>query len=629
MAKKKELQSWDNPRDFLNMDRNLVLAQVVQDFNDSNNYQKNAFELFQECYKMYRAYTDDENLREDGSNLFIPYIFNIVENAFPKIVKSLFSVRPYIPFMPVNANDPDSSRKAENMTKLVEWELDNKMKGRLVYNDILRSACMYGTAISKQTWKLEERPVVKRAEIAGYQTDPETGLTVAVTNMQPVETTEITYDAPFMQNIELQDFFFDPYGTDIDNCEYVIHRYWLPMHKIIQMSESEQLDVDVKTIKEKLTPKGRTGEQGREYDKSSAINMGQKPNRSNEVEVLEYWTNDLKCIVLNKSLVALVTPNPYWHRRKPFSKWECVPVSGEFYGIGIIEMCRQLQIELNTTRNQRIDNVSFALNRMYTILRTANIDTTQLRSRPNGFIEVDDHDDIKEMQTTEVKSSSYTEETVIKNDMDVTSGVYNYTRGEPADRRETATTASILAQAGNDRFESQVLQIGWGGFSDSALQLAWLNRQYITVDTEIAVVGDNGEQSTVMVNQDDIDVDLQIIPAPSSLFSAANKQIQQNALVQLSNIMVNNPNVNQEEFLRRIFESFDFTDPDKLIAKQTPVPQQAPVNQAPAQDVETAVSPENAGEEGSTGENLTNANTGGEEMTDNDIAFLQNVGINA
>ena len=629
MAKKKELQSWDNPRDFLNMDRNLVLAQVVQDFNDSNNYQKNAFDLFQECYKMYRAYTDDENLREDGSNLFIPYIFNIVENAFPKIVKSLFSVRPYIPFMPVNANDPDSSRKAENMTKLVEWELDNKMKGRLVYNDILRSACMYGTAISKQTWKLEERPVVKRAEIAGYQTDPETGLTVAVTNMQPVETTEITYDAPFMQNIELQDFFFDPYGTDIDNCEYVIHRYWLPMHKIIQMSENEQLDVDVKTIKEKLTPKGRTGEQGREYDKSSAINMGQKPNRSNDVEVLEYWTNDLKCIVLNKSLVALVTPNPYWHRRKPFSKWECVPVSGEFYGIGIIEMCRQLQIELNTTRNQRIDNVSFALNRMYTILRTANIDTTQLRSRPNGFIEVDDHDDIREMQTTEVKSSSYTEETVIKNDMDVTSGVYNYTRGEPADRRETATTASILAQAGNDRFESQVLQIGWGGFSDSALQLAWLNRQYITVDTEIAVVGDNGEQSTVMVNQDDIDVDLQIIPAPASLFSAANKQIQQNALVQLSNIMVNNPNVNQEEFLRRIFEAFDFTDPDKLIAKQTTVPQQAPVNQVPVQDVENAVSPENTGEEGSNEENLTNANTGGEEMTDNDIAFLQNVGINA
>lgn len=616
MAKKKELQSWDNPRDFLNMDRDLVLKQVIQDFNDSNAYQENAFKLFQDCYKMYRAHIEAENMREDGSNLFIPYIFNIVENAYPKIVKSLFSVRPYIPFMPVNSNDADSARKAENMTKLVEWELDNKMKGRLVYNNILRSACMYGTAISKQTWKLEERPVVKRTEVVGYQTDPETGLTVSVTSMQPTETREITYDAPFMQNIELQDFFFDPYGTDIDNCEYVIHRYWLPMHKIISMADSGQLDIDEGTIKKKLTAIGRQSEN----DKSSVINMGQKPSRSNEVEVLEYWTNDIKCIVLNKTLVALVTPNPYWHKRKPFSKWECVPVSGEFYGIGIIEMCRQLQIELNTTRNQRIDNVSFALNRMFTILRTANIDTTQLRSRPNGFIEVDDHGDIKELPINEVKASSYTEETVIKNDMDVTSGVYNYTRGEPADRRETATTASILAQAGNDRFESQVLQIGWGGFSDSALQLAWLNRQYITVDTEIAVVGDDGKQSTAMVNQDDIDVDLQIIPTPSSLFSAANKQIQQNVLVQLANIMVNNPNVNQEEFLKRIFEAFDFTDPEKLLVSNQPT-QQA----QPATEVNETLNPEVPAE---PQVDLTNANTGGEAMTEDDISFLQNIGVN-
>lgn len=620
MAKKKELTSWDNPRDFLNMEDKLILERVVADFKDSESAQSQHFKLFEECYKMYRAYIEQENMREDGSNLFIPYIFNIVENAFPKIVKSLFTVRPYIPYLPVNANDEESAKKAENMTKLVEWELDNKMKGRLTYNEILRNTCIYGTAISKQTWKLEERTVVKRAEVAGYQTDPETGLTVTVSTMQPTETTEITYDAPYMQNIDLENFFFDPYGTDIDNCEYVIHRYWLPMHKLIEMANAGQLTIDAKTLKEKVNPSGRKSGDG--ADKLSKINMGAKPNRPNEVEVLEYWTNDVKCIVLGQSVVALVTPNPYWHRRKPFTKWECVPVSGEFYGIGIVEMCRQLQIELNTTRNQRIDNVSFALNRMYTILRAANIDTTQLKSRPNGFIEVDDHDDIKELKINDVNSSAYTEETVIKNDMDVTSGVYNYTRGEPADRRETATTASILAQAGNDRFESQVLQIGWGGFSDSALQLAWLNRQYITIDTQIAVVGDNGQQSSVMINQDDIDVDLQIIPAPSSLFSAANKQIQQNTLVQLANILVNNPNVNQQEFLKRVFETFDFTDPEKLLAQQQV--------QQPTQTTETVEQPQDANILQTTPAlNLTDSNTAAEGMEEEDAAFLQNIGINA
>lgn len=624
MANKKELEAWDNPRDFLNMDRKLVLAQVLKDFSDSEAFQKKSFDLFNECYQMYRAYIKKEDLREDGSNLFIPYVFNIVENAFPKLVKSLFTVRPYIPYLPVNANDADSARKAQNMTKLVEWELDNKMKGRLVYNDILRSTCLYGTAISKQTWKFEERPVIKRAEVAGYQTDPETGLTVSITSLQPVATTEITYDAPFMQNIELQNFFFDPYGTDIDNCEYVIHRYWLPYHKIIEMANAGQLDVSAKEIKEKIgTVSNRATS---ENNKAEIIGRGSKPNRSNDIEVLEYWTNAIKCIVLNKTLVALVVENPYWHKRKPFTKWECVPVSGEFYGIGIVEMCRQLQVELNTTRNQRIDNVSFALNRMFTILRSANIDTTQLRSRPNGFIEVDDHNDIQELPVNEVKSSAYTEETIIKNDMDVTSGVYNYTRGEPADRRETATTASILAQAGNDRFESQVLQIGWGGFSDSALQLAWLNRQYITADTEIAVVGDNGEQSSVMINQDSIDVDLQIIPAPSSLFSAANKQIQQNALVQLSNILVNNPNVNQPEYLKRVFEAFDFTDPEKLIISNMQTPAQE-TTEEPTTALEEATGTE-GGEETTTDE-FVNADVGMEEMVADDTAFLQNITGNA
>lgn len=622
MAKSsKNRTAWDNPRDFLNMTDEQIIAQVVEDFKNAEDYQTPYLSKFKEYYQMYRAYIKEEDMREDGSNLFIPYIFNIVENAYPKITKSLFSVRPYIPYLPVNRKDPDSSIKAENMTKLVEWELDNKMKGRLVYNEILRNTCMYGTGISKQTWKLEERKVVKRQDVAELETDPETGLTVQTTRTLPMETTEITYDAPLMQNIPLEDFFFDPYATDIDSASYVIHRYYLPMYKILDMCKQGQLSISPNELKKKLDSSQGDNNQ---YDKSAAIGYNNKPNRKNEIEVLEYWTDDVKCLVLNQTIVGLVTNNPFWHRRKPFSKWECVPVSGEFYGIGIIEMCAQLQQELNTTRNQRIDNVAYALNRMYSILRTANIDPAQLKSRPNGFIEVDDHNDIKELDVNDVPSSAYTEETVIKNDMDVTSGVYNYTRGEPADRRETATTASILAQAGNDRFESQVLQIGWGGFSDSALQLAWLNRQYIDRQTEIVVVGDNGKEETVDISQEDIDVDLQIIPAPSSLFSAANKQIQQNALVQLSNILVNNPVVNQKEYLKRVFEAFDFSNPDALFTEEGTQATE-PTMQEPTTTGE--VTPGEVTDSLAMLEAMSNANTGGAQMTAEDEAFLQQTNI--
>lgn len=561
-ASKDKMAEWLNPRDFINMEDDKILAQVLEDFSNSESYQKPYLDKFKSYYQMYRAFIKEENMREDGSNLFIPYIYNIVENAYPKLAKALFSIRPYLPYLPVNRNDADAAQRAKNMTNLVEWELDNKMRGRLVYNEILRNVCLYGIGISKQTWRFEEKEVVKRIEMAEMQTDPETGVTTSVSRITPTKVSEIIYDAPYMTNVALEDFFFDPYGVDIDSCAYVIHRYYLPMYKILQMCKTGQLTISEADLMEKIAAESKSAS---EYDKSAVISRGTKPNRKNEVEVFEYWTDEVKCLILNRSVVALVTENPYWHRRKPFSKWECVPVSGEFYGIGIVEMCSQLQEELNTTRNQRIDNVSYALNRMFSVLRSANIDPTQLKSRPNGLIEVDDHDDIKEITSTDVKASAYTEETIIKNDMDVTAGVYNYTRGEPADRRETATTASILAQAGNDRFEAQVLQIGWGGFSDSALQLAWLNRQYIDTDVAITVLGENGKLEDVTINQDSIDVDLQMIPAPSSLFSAANKQIQQNTIVQLANIMVNNPNVNQKEFLKRVFDVFDFQNVDSLL----------------------------------------------------------------
>lgn len=613
----KERTAWDNPRDFLNMTDEQIIVQVTEDYKNSENYQDAYFKKFKKYYQLYRAYQEEADKREDGSNLFIPYIFNIVENAFPKITKSLFSVRPYLPYMPVNKKDPEAARKATNMTNLVEWELDNKMRGRIVYNEILRNTCLYGCGISKQTWKLEERTVVKRVDQTAMQTDEETGLTVPVTSKIPEEVTEVVYDAPVMTNVPLEDFFFDPYATTIDNAAYCIHRYYLPMYVVLDMCNKAQLTISAADLKEKLEA-GTSSTNA--YDKSANIGLSSKPSRKNEIEVWEYWTNDIKCLILNKSIVGLVTNNPYWHRRKPFSKWECIPVSGEFYGIGIVEMCSNLQVELNTTRNQRIDNVSFALNRMYTILRTANIDVAQLKSRPNGFIEVDDHDDLREMPVYEVKDSGFTEETIIKNDMDVTSGVYNYTRGEPADRRETATTASILSQAGNDRFESQVLEIGWGGFSDSALQLAWLNRQYIDTETEITVVGDNGKTSDAVINQEDIDIDLQIVPAPSSLFSAANKQIQQNSLVQLSNILVNNPAVNQQEFLKRVFEAFDFSNPDSLLT-QTSGMDTGDTGGLPGESASGAI-PEETG----MGD-LTNANVASEDMAASDAEFLQQISM--
>ena len=81
----------------------------------------------------------------------------------------------------------------------------------------------------------------------------------------------------------------------------------------------------------------------------------------------------------------------------------------EFYGLSAVGLVEHLQHELNTTRNQRIDNVSFVLNRMWKVRRGADIDDSELVSRPHGVVHVDNPDDVTPFEMSGVTASSYNE----------------------------------------------------------------------------------------------------------------------------------------------------------------------------------------------------------------------------
>jgi hypothetical protein len=225
-----------------------------------------------------------------------------------------------------------------------------------------------------------------------------------------------------------------------------------------------------------------------------------------------------------------------------------------------------LQAELNTTRNQRIDNVSFVLNKMWKIKRGANIDTTQLISRPAGFVKVDEEDDISEIQFSDVTASSYNEEGVIKSDIDRTTGVNDTARGTQSQRRETATTMNILANAGGERFRLKTMLIEYGGLHDMANQIIALNQQYIDRPREIMVLGDDGVLDNDVIEPEEIDGAWSIVAVGSSMEPVVNKELRQTQLVQLYNMIQARPDINHQEILRTIFESFDIKNIDRIFA---------------------------------------------------------------
>ena len=123
---------------------------------------------------------------------------------------------------------------------------------------------------------------------------------------------------------------------------------------------------------------------------------------------LHYWTDDEYGMLINRDQLAWYGANPYWrHGKKPYIMASYEPVTGQPYGISAMQIIEPLAHELNTQRNQRIDNVSFSLNIQRKVRRSADIDFEQLVSRPGGVIEVDSMDDVMDMPPAPIQVGAY------------------------------------------------------------------------------------------------------------------------------------------------------------------------------------------------------------------------------
>jgi hypothetical protein len=522
----------------------------------SQAFQNPYFDKFRSFYKLYRSYIDPENRKENRSNLFIPYTFHQVETVTPKMILAMFKTRPYVQTVPLGVDNATRELRSKKMNKLLDYQFQQKIKLIPLATDIVKTANIYGTAITKQSWDYKTGKAVTRRPSA-----------VNTGSYDLVLVERVVSDDPKVTLIPLTDFFFDPAGTTIDECRYCIHRYWEDLHELKQKNEeSEGMYRNLDKVSN-----AENGAEASASDKMlSQIGLSSSINAQKGVEIWEYWTDDWVVKIANASVVIYSGMNPYFHMKKPFAKLVDTAVPNEFYGMGIPETIECLQEELNTTRNQRIDNVSFVLNKMWKIKRGANVDTTQLVSRPAGFIEIDEEGDVEEITFNDVTASAYQEESVIKADMDRTTGIHDTERGSTPTRRETATTMSILSEAGSQRFELKTMLAEYGGFHDMINQIMWLNQQYIDRQRELILLGDDGTLDTDTITPEEIQGSWGIVAVGSSIEPAVNKEMRQTNLVNLYNMVQQRPDVDSAALLKLVLEEFDIKNAGAYFVQPQP-----------------------------------------------------------
>jgi len=528
-----------------------LASKISGKFSHALTWRQPYKEKWDRFYKMYRSSLDETNYPWQ-SNLWIPYSFSTVETVAPRMVAN----KPQIDIMPREEGDVEY---AKIMSQLIDFQWD-QMEMQVKLPDIVKSILMYGTAIVKVGW-LEDKEEKEVKELVD-ESFPELGeidVKQEVTN----------YDGPVVELVDLYDFFVDPAAIDIESARWVIHRTQKTTEEL-ELLQKQGIYKNIDLIKD--TKEGNS--QGNNEDKaqrystigvSIPVEYADEDEKANKVEILEYWEDNKVVTIANRAIVIREAENPFNHGNKPFVRIVDQSIPHEFYGMGELEPIESLQYELNNRRNQRMDNVTLALNRMWKVKNGANVDEDELVSDAGGVIHTDDINGIEPVLMPDVTGSSYQEETLIKGDIQQTTGVSDFTRGVGSDAlaNETATGISLIQEAGSARFRLKIQNLEEMGIKPIGQMMVSMNEQFIDEEKVIRIVGPEGATFESIKPEDlkgNFDV---MVQAGSTL--PVNEAVRRKQVMDMFQIFAGDPEVNQRELKRMVLESFGEKNLDKLL----------------------------------------------------------------
>mgnify|MGYP005709673673 FL=1 len=252
-----------------------------------------------------------------------------------------------------------AQRAARRMEKLVHDQIDESNGSSEIRNALLEAALL-GTGIVKGPFNFN-----KKLNKWGVNEEGER------------EYSPLEVRVPRIEFVSCWDFYPDPAATNIEECEYVIHRHKMNRSQLRQLRHMPYFDED--SIRECL-------QQGPNYEEKDFESQLKDDSRQEDYapnfEVLEYWgimdaeyarevgielpesVDDLDEVQINawicgdKLLRAVI--NPFTPYRIPYNAFPYERNPYNFFGIGVAENMDDSQQIMNGHARMAIDNLAMA-----------------------------------------------------------------------------------------------------------------------------------------------------------------------------------------------------------------------------------------------------------------------------
>lgn len=537
-----------------------LLGSVLDDFNSARRYVRENYQsMWEDCFKAYNGIRTRRGYSGVADD-FIPEVFSIVES----LKAAIAGTKPKFKFLPL---DEEQEQDTETLNALVDyyWSLNNMTEKVLNW---VGDMVIYGNGIFMVSWE-SFKPVIHHIPLSDFFVDP------TATHLNRPEERGYAKYAGFrylssVNQLKNKKMF------DVETGEMI------PMYKNLDLVTDGSLgDPDDKTRKEQLL--------GSTLGKDAA---------KKQVEVIEYYTAKKKIVVANRAVIIFEGENPF--HRKEETKKEVVLIDGEptesnriipeikgflpfailrnyvdsnlFFARGDVEVLIPIQEALNDTSSQKRDNLAYTLNNMWQIdPRFKNL-AEQIESMPGavfpipkGALTAIEKQDVSPAADTEITRLTQAMRTASAADAAVQGAAQKFSR-------TTATEIAAQLNQASTRFTTKVQNLEDEGFAQLARILYKCIQIFVTKELAVRITGKTGI-TWKDFNPQRFTGEYQ----PRVILEASAKaeaQQMASSVQVVAQFGMNNPLVNQEVLLRKIFESLlpdaPKDDIDQLLSPPAP-----------------------------------------------------------
>lgn len=568
-----------------NREAKKVSTELLDLFSSYDSYREQWEDQAIENYKLLKGHKPELEEDDARSNLHIPRTYQIVDTIRSRFVNAFFNRRPYIEFTPSpSKQNRDNLQKAEDKAKVAAALVDEQLdKNKIIakYYDYITQMLTFPAAIMAVGWRYEEKTIKKKVPVKEIVKDSNGNPFYSGNYVyEPRKSNEVIWDDNEIKNIDFFDFWPDPKAQNIDGCRGVFQREFITYQELMDrlnyldyLNEGRIYPVDfekiMKEVPEDVGREKRMSEVG--FSTSMAkkfYNSDDKELKKNtKFEILHYWENDRHAMIINRNRCIYDGPSPYWrHRKIPFVVESYDRLPNEFYGMSAIDIIADLQQEENTIHNQRNDNINMIINKMWKVRRGADIDESELVSRPHGIVHVDRTEDVQPFEQGDVPASSFEQQQIVAQSAENAVGATPIMQGTESRGDQTATESRIQGNNASMRFNVKTKIFNYTGIKRLAHLMDMNNQQFIDGQRLIRTYPEESGEWRY-ANPGMLIGEFDYRPAGANIDQETNKEVRREQLSQMMSFLMEAgiPFVNYHELVKEWLSSFDIVNSKKFI----------------------------------------------------------------